>query len=91
MTMWRDDESDEWRTNFLPPEGFLGIEEGEFRDPDYERTFNADEEAAWEATCAAAPLRKAGEAARHAFFGLPVTANDTAAEPALKPRNTAIR
>lgn len=91
MTMWRDEETSEWRTNFPPPEDFIGIEEGEFGDPDYERTLDPDEEAAWEATCAAAtaPLRKAGEAARRAFFGLPVAANDPTAEPASKPRNTA--
>ena len=32
MFVWRDEESDEWRTNFPPPEGFFGIEEGQFGD-----------------------------------------------------------
>jgi len=79
MTVWHDDERGEWRTNFPPPEDFLGIEEGQFGDETYERTLDTDEEEAMEAARAAetAPLRTAGEAARRAFFGLPVPANDT--------------
>ena len=88
MTIWRDEESGEWRTNFPPPEDFIGIEEGEFGDLDYERTLDLDEEAAFEATriAAVAPLRQAGEAARRAFFGLPAPANDP--EPAAKQGGT---
>jgi len=78
MTIWPDEESGEWRTNFPPPQDYVGIEEGQFGDEDYERTLDVDEEEAWEAAREAsiAPLRKAGEAARRAFFGLPVAAND---------------
>ena len=78
MTMWRDEESGEWRTNFPPPDDYIGLEEREFGDPDYERALDPDEEASWEASCAAAtaPLRKAGETARRAFFNLPAPAND---------------
>lgn len=78
MTIWRDVEADEWRTNFPPPDDYVGIEEGEFGDEGYERTLDAPEEEAWEAQRAAvvAPLRAAGEVARRAFFGLPTPAND---------------
>ena len=82
MTIWRDEASCEWRTNFPPPEDYVGIEEGEFGDPDYERTLDFTEEDAWEAAtqAAIAPLRHAGETARRAFFGLPAPANDPEAE-----------
>ncbi|MBN8803873.1 MAG: hypothetical protein BGO58_06815 [Sphingopyxis sp. 65-8] len=81
MFVWRDEESDEWRTNFPPPEGFFGVEEGQFGDEAYERTLDDDEEAAWDAERArnCEPLRRAGEAARRAWFGLPAPANDRAA------------
>lgn len=80
MTIWRDEQSGEWRTNFPPPEDYVGIEEGQFGEGDYERTLHFAEEEAWETACAEAfaPLRKAGEAARRAFFGLPAPANDPA-------------
>lgn len=80
MTIWRDEEHDEWRTDFPPPDGFVGIEEGMFGDDGYERTLDVDEEEAWESARAEAfaPLRKAGEAARRAFFALPDPANDPA-------------
>ena len=80
MTVWHDDRNDEWRTDFPPPEGFDGIEEGVFGDGNYERTLDAAEEEAWESARAEAfaPLRVAGEVARRAFFALP--ANDP--EPA---------
>ena len=82
MTIWHDEETAEWRTNFPPPDDYIGIEEGEFGDPGYERTLDPAEEAAWDSTRAeaVAPLRQAGEIARRAFFGLPAAANDR--EPA---------
>ncbi|QCB54272.1 hypothetical protein E5675_07380 [Sphingopyxis sp. PAMC25046] len=82
MTVWHDEEQGEWRTNFPPPDDFTGIEEGLFGDEDYERTLDIDEEAAWEnaRTEAFAPLRRAGETARRAFFALPDPANDPAPE-----------
>ena len=90
MTVWADAETGELRTNFPPPDDFSGIEEGAFGDEDYERTLDLDEEAAWQAVRAAdvAPLRKAGEIARRAFFGLPQPANDPAPTRA-KPRKSA--
>ncbi|WP_338425149.1 hypothetical protein [Sphingopyxis kveilinensis] len=80
MTVWADDVTGELRTNFPPPDDFTGIEEGAFGDEDYERTLGPDEEEAWQAVRQAdvAPLRKAGEIARRAFFGLPQPANDPA-------------
>lgn len=88
MTVWSDDETGELRTNFPPPEDYIGIEEGEFGDEDYERTLDAAEEEIWDAARAeaCAPLRQAGEAARRAFFGLPVAANDRGADGAKDAR-----
>ena len=85
LSVWHDD--GEWRTNFPPPEDFLGIEEGVFGDEEYERTLEPDEEAAAEAAhnAAVAPLRRAAEAARRAWFGLPNPANDPASDA--KPRH----
>jgi hypothetical protein len=82
MTIWTDDVTGELRTNFPPPEDFVGSEEGRFGDEDYERSLDAEEEIAWEEACARAyaPLRKAGEAARRAFFALPDPANDPEAQ-----------
>ncbi len=78
LTVWFDDIKREWRTNFPPPEDFLGDEEGDFGDEDYERTLEPDEEEAMEAAQAdyVAPLRQAGEAARRAFFDRLAPAND---------------
>jgi hypothetical protein len=85
LSVWHDD--GEWRTNFPPPEDFLGIEEGVFGDEEYERTLEPDEEAAAEAAHNAtlAPLRRAAEAARRAWFGLPNPANDPGSDA--KPRH----
>ncbi|AJA09335.1 hypothetical protein SKP52_12200 [Sphingopyxis fribergensis] len=82
MTIWHDEESGEWRTDFPPPDDYVGIEEGVFGDEHYERTLDAEEEEAWNAahTEAVEPLRRAGEAARRAFFALPDPANDPEAE-----------
>jgi hypothetical protein len=90
MTVWHDDVTGDLRTNFPPPDDYRGIEEGRFGDEDYERALDPDEEDAWEAAVAEAyaPLRRAGEAARRAFFGLPDPANDPAPESA-NPRRAA--
>ncbi|MGH6632845.1 MAG: hypothetical protein ACREB0_05750 [Sphingopyxis sp.] len=78
MTIWHDEETGEWRTNFPPPDGFIGIEEGVFGDENYERTLDAAEEDERESARAEAfaPRRQAGVAARRAFFALPDPAND---------------
>lgn len=87
MHVWHDEQHDEWRTNFPPPEGFVGIEEGDFGDEDYERTLDPDEEEAHLAALQAeiAPLRRAAEAARCAFFGFTDLAPDPAPDPANDP------
>lgn len=81
MTVWHDEEKDELRTSFPPTGDFLGDEEGQFGDPDYERTLDPDEIDAYEEAYNAelAPLRAAGEIARRAFFGFPDPANDVEA------------
>ena len=78
MTVWHDEEKNELRTNFPPSDDFIGDEEGQFGDPDYQRTLDPDEIDAYEAACNAelAPLRAAGELARRVFFGFPEPAND---------------
>ena len=72
MTVWFDDHADDWRTDFPPPDDFYGAEEGQFGDPAYARALA-------ERARNCEPLRRAGEAARRAWFGLPAPANDRAA------------
>ncbi|MEG8039455.1 hypothetical protein QP166_08895 [Sphingomonas sp. LR60] len=43
--VWWDDQAQDWRTFFPPPPDFLGIEEGDPADPDYERSLTDAEEA----------------------------------------------
>ena len=78
MTVWTDHETGRRRTDFPPPENFIGIEVGKFGDYNYERTMDPDEEDALEAVREAelAPLRAAAEIARRAFLGLLAPAND---------------
>lgn len=70
MSVWRNMD-DEWVTNFPPPPGFDGDEQGRFGDDDYERELTEPE-----LVCAfareeeeMAGLVAAGEAARDAWFG----------------------
>jgi hypothetical protein len=78
MTVWFDNYAGDWRTDFPPPDGFCGHEEGQFGDPAYARALDDDELELYEALRDAevTPLRLAGEAARRAFFALPAPAND---------------
>lgn len=82
MTVWFDDRAGEWRTDFPPPEGFYGYEDGQFGDPAYARELDDDELELYEVRRMAevTPLRQAGEAARRTFFALPAPANDPAPE-----------
>lgn len=84
MSVWTDHETGERRTDFPPPDGFIGLEQGKFGDFNYERTINAAEAEAFAAVCEAdlAPVRRAAEAARRVFFGLPAPANDREGKPA---------
>lgn len=78
LTVWRSYSTGDLLTNFPPPEGYVGIEEGEFGDEYYQRTLDPSEQEVWDDARieAFAPLRSAGEAARRAFFALPDPAND---------------
>lgn len=91
LGVWRHRRTGELRTNFPPPEGYDGIEDGAFGDDDYARTLDSGEQEAWEAAWEAemAPLRQAGEAARRAFFALPAPANDPAPAGDAKMRKSA--
>ena len=84
MTVWFDDRAGEWRTDFPPPEGFYGYEDGQFGDPAYARALDDDELEVYEKLRAAevTPLLTAGEAARRAFFARLGPANDAAVDPA---------
>ena len=81
MSVWYDFTDRGWRTDFPPPDDFLGREKGEFGESGYTRSLEPEEEEAIEASYQAglAPLREAGEAARRAFFGFPEPANDVKA------------
>ena len=91
MTVWFDDRAGDWRTDFPPPEGFYGHEEGQFGDAAYARALDDDELDLYALLrdAQATPLRLAGEAARRAFFGLPEPANDPAPDCGLKARKGA--
>ena len=91
MTVWFDDRAGDWRTDFPPPDGFYGHEEGQFGDPAYARALDDDELDLYALLrdAQATPLRLAGEAARRAFFGLPEPANDPAPDCGLKARKGA--
>jgi hypothetical protein len=73
MEVWFCEDNGTWRTNFPPPDGFFGDEQGEFGNDDYERELSDEEEEVRLARAEEdiAPLRAAGEAARRAWFGLP--------------------
>ncbi len=43
--VWWDDQAEDWRTYFPPPADFLGIENGDPADADYERSLTDAEEA----------------------------------------------
>lgn len=69
--VWFDEADRDWATNFPPPTGFDGFEEGTYGDADYRRSLTEAEETAHQARREAelAPLRAEGAAARDAYFG----------------------
>ena len=81
--VWQED--GEWWTNYPPPAGFGGAEEGEYEDgEEYRRTLSPEEQAVVDSLLAEerAAGRALGEAQRLAhFFGIAADG----AEPALAP------
>ncbi len=71
MSVWFDDEQDCLCTDFPPPFGFDGAEEGRFGDEGYQRGLTDQEALHFEALRAVdiEPLRIAGAAARDLYFG----------------------
>jgi hypothetical protein len=69
--VWYDAQADEWMTNFPPPAGWFGTENGRFGDPHYARDLSSSEAVVQNqlAAAAIAPLRIAAEAARMRYFG----------------------
>ncbi|MEA3029716.1 MAG: hypothetical protein QOG13_1041 [Sphingomonadales bacterium] len=41
---WEDEDLERWLTDYPPPEGFGGFEEGEWGEPDYRRTLSPEEQ-----------------------------------------------
>jgi hypothetical protein len=67
--VWEEDEG--WWTDYPPPPGFDGEEEGEYGDENYRRTLSAEEQAVIDADVEdeRATDRAIGEAQRDAYFG----------------------
>lgn len=71
--IWREWQTEEWRTNYPPPPGFTGFEQGDWEDENYCRALSEDELAALVAAGIAEPLEQdlsieEDEAERDAFF-----------------------
>jgi hypothetical protein len=49
FNVWHDEDEEMWMTDYPPPEGFDGYEEGEWGDDDYKRALSAEERAAVDA------------------------------------------
>ena len=80
-SVWWDDASNEYRTDFPPPDGFHGWEEGQYGDDDYQRALSAEEEAAVTATHRAeiADRLPIEAQARDRWFGFAAAGEDAVA------------
>ncbi len=70
--VWWDGHAEGWRTDFPPPEGFYGEEDGDYGEEDYSRELTAEEEDLVEAPRRAeiAAQRVAEGAARDRWFAI---------------------
>ena len=82
LSVWYDDDKEEWRTDFPPPHAdFYGDEDGEFGDDDYSRSLTDDEFAVMHATEQSEkeaffkPFHAAAAARRAAFFAAKTVEN----------------
>ncbi|WP_366926553.1 DUF3597 domain-containing protein [Sphingomonas sp. LM7] len=83
--VWWDEVGEEWRTEFPPPAGFDGDEDGSFGDDEYSRALSEAELAAYEAQDRAqlAELAATEGRERDAYFGFPAApAPEAPAAPA---------
>ena len=87
--VWQDWKSEEWRTDFPPPPGFDGEEDGAWEDGDYTRALTTDEHNALAAAGFAEPLEmltiEQDEANRDAFFAALAPAAPEAINPEVLP------
>ncbi|MBA4761612.1 hypothetical protein [Sphingomonas sp.] len=86
-SVWWSDEHRSWRTDFPPPPGFDGFEEGDPLADDYQRELTEEEEAAVTAADALerAELIAAGHAAREAWLAKTRAAAGEGATPNSSP------
>lgn len=76
MSVWYNEGDDCWRTNFPPPDGFIGEEEGEFGEDGYQRELSDEEERIQHAYQfeGVEPLHEAAVRAWARYFDRPVAA-----------------
>jgi hypothetical protein len=88
LSVWFAEDKGDWCTDFPPPPGFTGDEDGSFGDYRYCRELSASEQAAHEKKVEeeAAPLLAAASAARDAHFGFVAVAPKPLPKP--KPVKT---
>jgi hypothetical protein len=93
--VWEDEDEGMWMTDYPPPEGFDGYEEGEWGDDDYKRALSAEEQAMVDANLEAdraeeaaeqAREREAASAARDAFFGFAPPAKTAGSKRPAQPK-----
>jgi hypothetical protein len=78
FSIWEDEEEEMWMTDYPPPEGFDGFEQGEWGDDRYRRALSAEEQAVVDADLDAqraeeqadcSRILEEASAARDRFFG----------------------
>lgn len=81
--VWYDEAEEGWRTDFPPPPGYAGVEEGAYGEEDYVRELSPEELAVVLAREEAdqAEERAGEEAARDAYFGFAIPSEPPASPP----------